>query len=244
MTATAFIAGVAPAVAWMGLFWWWDRHDREPLRLILVLFLVGAIPVGFLAGFVNSRLAAAGLSLFVMAVIVAPIGEESLKYLGAKITVRKSRAFDEPVDGMVYGTAVGLGFAAAENIGYLVWTAMQVTGRVDLIPECVGRTPEECALILVLPIRAIGTTLVHGLASGLAGFTLSKRRFVGVISLPYARLPGLLAAIVLHSAWNLTSGLGQPSPLLIAALGATAYATVFKACLRISPHAVARLKSR
>src|SRR5262249_43986258 len=58
--------------------------------------------------------------------------EEGSKFLGAWTLAKHRREFDEPVDGIVYGCASALGFAAIENIKYFAanrLSGLVVTGR-------------------------------------------------------------------------------------------------------------------
>ncbi len=48
------------------------------------------------------------------------IPEETVKISLIAVIALRARDFDEPMDGVVYGTAVGLGFAAVENLAYLM----------------------------------------------------------------------------------------------------------------------------
>jgi hypothetical protein len=57
--------------------------------------------------------------VFVSAV-VAPVVEEGLKFCVVFFFVYKSVEFDEPMDGIVYAAAAGLGFATVENIFYVI----------------------------------------------------------------------------------------------------------------------------
>jgi len=50
--------------------------------------------------------------------LVVGVSEEGSKFLGAWSLARHRREFDEPIDGIVYGAASALGFAAIENIKY------------------------------------------------------------------------------------------------------------------------------
>ena len=50
----------------------------------------------------------------------AAIPEEIAKFLMFLLVVRKNRYFDEKMDGIVYAVCVSLGFAAVENVMYLV----------------------------------------------------------------------------------------------------------------------------
>jgi hypothetical protein len=50
--------------------------------------------------------------------LVVGVSEEGAKFLGAWSLAGHRRELDEPVDGIVYGAASALGFAAVENIKY------------------------------------------------------------------------------------------------------------------------------
>jgi hypothetical protein len=65
----------------------------------------------------GGRLAALPLSLAVFALVVG-LSEEGAKFLGAWALPFHRREFDEPIDGLVYGAASALGFAAVENVKY------------------------------------------------------------------------------------------------------------------------------
>jgi RsiW-degrading membrane proteinase PrsW (M82 family) len=59
--------------------------------------------------------------------------EEGLKFALLIFICVKLEALDEPIDAIVYGAAIGLGYAAMENLGYLyapdAWSLETVKGR-------------------------------------------------------------------------------------------------------------------
>jgi hypothetical protein len=65
----------------------------------------------------GGRLAALPVSLAVFALVVGA-SEEGAKFLGAWVLATRRKEFDEPIDGIVYGAASALGFAAVENVKY------------------------------------------------------------------------------------------------------------------------------
>jgi RsiW-degrading membrane proteinase PrsW (M82 family) len=76
-----------------------------PLLFLVVIPLVGINPVaGAIAG----------------SVLAAAIPEEFFKFLVVFLYCSRQPAFDEPMDGVVYGAIASLGFASLENILY-VW---------------------------------------------------------------------------------------------------------------------------
>jgi RsiW-degrading membrane proteinase PrsW (M82 family) len=113
-----------------------DRIEREPLLTFVLVGLAGGVISVILSFFSNAyftaltgfRLArpplpvpfAAALSVFV------GINEEFWKCAAAVLLVRRLREFDEPADGIIYAMAVSLGFAAIENIFYMMQNGMGV----------------------------------------------------------------------------------------------------------------------
>src|SRR5258708_38764264 len=92
----------------------------EPARMVLTAVLLGALSAAVavavelspkaLLPMAHDPLLAAGES----ALFLAGIPEETLKVSLIAALALRARAFDEPMDGVVYGTAVGLGFAVLE----------------------------------------------------------------------------------------------------------------------------------
>jgi protease PrsW len=223
----ALAGALIPALLWLWFFYTRDRYDREPKRLVFKLFLIGAFPVAILAGIVNTLFAVTAGLLFT-AVVVAPLGEETLKYLGTKRGSRRHIAFDEPVDGMVYGSSVGLGFAAAETVDYLVAAYSGVdlwTGEADAM--CQGL---EC-FVIVAVIRGLGSALVHALCSGIAGYFLARRVLEGAPR--SAAVGGVLLAALFHALWN---GTGLLLGFVFLGVAGIVFRTLLRRALARSPH--------
>ncbi|MEE8603114.1 PrsW family intramembrane metalloprotease [Euzebya tangerina] len=230
----AFLGAVLPCLAWLRFFYTRDKYEPEPPALIAKLFVIGALPVGFLAGILNTiallflsggRLdgPAAVAQFTTLAVVVAPITEETLKYLGAGLGTRRSRAFDEPMDGIIYGTTVGLGFAAAETIDYLI-QAYQGFGPLGTpIGFC---DPGAGCLLVVAFLRGIGSALLHATAGGIAGYGLSRRRIDGRGRA--AALLWIAIAMGVHALWNGVAFISLVVPVAI-------YAVLVRRALRRSP---------
>jgi len=123
-----FIAAVLPAVL-LGLYIWRKDPFPEPVRWILRAFFGGiiiCIPVAFLENFISGLLFPAGgpTTLFgttAEAFFVAALPEEAAKlFILWLFVLRKNPYFDEHFDGIVYAVFVSLGFAAIENIFYVM----------------------------------------------------------------------------------------------------------------------------
>jgi RsiW-degrading membrane proteinase PrsW (M82 family) len=102
-----------------------DKYDKEPLPLLLKSLLLGAlisIPVVFVEGALTSAwqgeftIAHAGYTAFV----VAGLTEELFKFIVLYWLIWKHKEFDEKYDGIVYAVFISLGFAAVENVLYVL----------------------------------------------------------------------------------------------------------------------------
>src|SRR5690606_12710960 len=114
----------------LGYFYAQDRHEPEPKHYVAGIYLLGAFVAAPLAGFLvdlaapASRpgvvaLAPLAAGPVVWALLVVAVAQELSKYLVVRYTVYLTAEFDEPMDGIVYMTAAGIGFATYENYQYL-----------------------------------------------------------------------------------------------------------------------------
>lgn len=184
--------------------WFVDRYDREPLHMVAAVFLWGAAVAPTAAILILRAVepflegAAIGAQPLVGVGIAGPLVEEAVKALGIVLVVLLTRNFDNPTDGMVYGTAAGLGFAVTENSLYGIGLGATV--------------PFDGQGVLVLSLgRTLFSAGVHAVSSatfgGFLGFALLSRRralrFVWAVV-------GLLVATVLHGSWNAALVLAGP----------------------------------
>lgn len=122
---------VVPILFWAAYHYYKDRHLPEPAGNLVMCFLFGmaAAPLSkglYLAldpfGLRLDAVALAetdGLALFAYAMLaIGPI-EEAAKMLPFLLIVIRFKAFDEPLDGIIYASFIGLGYAAVENYHYL-----------------------------------------------------------------------------------------------------------------------------
>lgn len=146
-----------------------DRWEPEPKSLVVFAIAWGGIAAIGLTLLVDLALTlAVGMrSEFFSAVIQAPVVEEVTKGLGVfLIFVMARRAFDGPVDGVVYGALVGAGFAFTENIQYFA---------ISLIEG----GAEQLTFTFVL--RGLMSPFAHAMFTALTGFAigLAARRGAG-----------------------------------------------------------------
>ncbi len=119
---------VAAAFAFAIVIYWIDRYEKEPLHLLVGVFLWGAFIAGGGAFLINTLI---GVGFYVLTndpqltdlisgSLVAPLVEESLKGLAVLLIFLFFRSeFDSILDGMVYAGITALGFAAVENAYYI-----------------------------------------------------------------------------------------------------------------------------
>jgi RsiW-degrading membrane proteinase PrsW (M82 family) len=184
---------VAPMLVFLSIVWWLDRYDREPIWLLLLTFLWGAIG-GVLFGLVGSMTMLTpfllpGLSGVNMdavgAVLVAPLCEEPAKAIFLLI-VLWNRCFDNTTDGFVYGAAAGLGFGMTENLLYFNSAA--------------GGDLWSWGTTVV--VRTFYSAVMHGLSTSLVGAALGFSRFRSWPALIASGILGLGAAMSVHALWN------------------------------------------
>ncbi|MFA6940055.1 MAG: PrsW family glutamic-type intramembrane protease, partial [Clostridiaceae bacterium] len=102
-----------------------DRYDREPVPLLIKIFLFGClsvIPAAIFEEILMFLNPFAGiLATIFTAFIVAGLTEELIKRSVVMKFAFKNSAFDEKLDGIIYAVFASLGFATAENILYVVF---------------------------------------------------------------------------------------------------------------------------
>jgi len=184
--ATGLSVSTLLLVVLVTLAWWLDRYDREPLLVVAGVFAWGGAVAPLLWA---SSLGEATASLHApLATLAGAAAEELLKAVAVVLVARHSARFDSPTDGVVYGTAAGLGFAAVENL-------LSVVGGA-------APAPDSGMLTWTLQ-RTLESAGVHGLASGVVG------GFVGLAHVSRGALTkvawvaaGLVVGTALHGGWR------------------------------------------
>lgn len=206
------LAATIPILAYLMIVWWLDRYEREPIWLVAVTFLWGAIGAVILA-LIGSLLLGLSLAFLfgitgndgVDTVVIAPIVEEITK--GAILLVLfLARDFDNTTDGIVYGAATGLGFAMTENFLYFV-SAYSEGGAGGWASTVV--------------IRTLFSGVMHCVASGALGAALGYAKYPANRNTRWlVPLAGLAVAMGIHAVWNgslvLSEAHGSAIPTLIA----------------------------
>ena len=184
-------AALLPAIVLWVYIWKQDKQP-EPTNWLVKAVMWGVaicMPVAMLEMGIEMVLFGADgkpSNLFdttIMAFFVAAVPEESFKLLALWLVLRKNPYFDEHFDGIVYAVCVGLGFAAIENVFYVLgeeenWVSVAIARALLAVPghyafavlmgyfysvyHFVDRSPRTAACILLVPV------LAHGIYDALA----------------------------------------------------------------------------
>ncbi len=187
------VAAAMPTALYTLLLWWLDRYEKEPLHLLVVAFIWGAVPALILALFAELAAGSYVAGAFgpgTEVTILAPVVEETLKaavLVGIFLFAR--REWDGVLDGIIYGALVGFGFAMSENVLYFVTYADQLGGVWLLRSVIFGFN------------HAFFTSIV-GIVLGLVRY--DPRRWMGYVAVPLA----LGLAIAVHMLHNASTQFG------------------------------------
>lgn len=121
----AVLFSLLVALFWLGKFRKMDKFEKEPERLIYLTFFAGVlsiIPSVLLEipfQMTTSHHPPLIRDLFFLFLWVGMV-EETFKFLAVRLTVYRSSQFNEVMDGMIYMVSAAMGFAAAENVIYML----------------------------------------------------------------------------------------------------------------------------
>ncbi|MEL6847952.1 MAG: PrsW family glutamic-type intramembrane protease [Bacteroidota bacterium] len=198
---------MAPVIFLFTFVYLKDEYEKEPLKYLLITFFLGAAVawiiwrLGMAASYLPSyaevqdqwygfffyfldwigdRSSWAGMILHTFIVIAAV--EEGGKYLVLRWYNYPHKEFDEPYDGIMYGVAVSLGFAAVENLlfGYYRPNGTEI-----------------------LMFRMFTAVPAHAMFGVIMGYYVGKAKFGKEGKSPLVlRMQGLAGAILFHGLYD------------------------------------------
>lgn len=182
---TLLLAAIAPVFIIIIYIYLKDKYEKEPKRLLLKTFLLGAIVSIIITTILNLVFDFflplpddfSVLQQFIKAFFVVALTEEFSKYIIVRFYAQPKNAFNEPFDGIVYAVMVSLGFAFTENIMYVFQGGLEV------------------ALL-----RAFTAVPAHATFGILMGYFMGKAKFNGKRIAD--NLIGLALAILFHGAYD------------------------------------------
>lgn len=182
-TLILLVVALLPAI-FLWYYIWKQDPQPEPNNWLVKAALYGAgicIPVAVVETVIDNAIFGGEPSTLIgttiQAFFVAALPEETFKLLALWLILRKNPYFDEHFDGIVYAVCVGLGFAAIENVGYVLseednWLGVAIARALLAVPghyafavlmgyyyslyHFVDRSPRTAACILLVPVLAHG----------------------------------------------------------------------------------------
>ena len=168
-----FILAVAPPLLIVAYIIKADRFP-EPKGTCFLTFVAGTIII-VPAAILNDKLIPDASYAY-----LAGFTEETLKFLTIYFYVSRNTNFDEPMDAIVYGTLVSLGFATFENLQYVYYS---------------GGSPDAVAII-----RAFTAIPLHACCGIIMGYYFGLYMFKNKDTLNLFK--SLFFAIGFHAVYN------------------------------------------
>jgi RsiW-degrading membrane proteinase PrsW (M82 family) len=175
------LAGFLPVLIFLGVLIYLDSYKLVRLRWVVLTIVLGGAAATASYAINDVLLSRLAIDFTTYSRYVSPVVEESTKALVLIWFIRSQRT-GFLVDASIFGFAVGTGFALLENAYYL-----------RSIPD---------THLVVWVIRGLGTAVMHGGTTAI--FAISSQLLAEFRSPKQVSifLPGLLAAVVLHSLFN------------------------------------------
>lgn len=179
----ALLASLAPVFIILFYIYFRDKYDKEPIGLLVKSVIAGmfvVLPVLFVGKILMGIMPSMGKigDAAYHAFVVAGTTEEVFKFLILYLLVWNSPSFDEKFDGIVYAVFVSLGFAAVENVLYVMEGGLQTA-----------------------MIRAITAVPAHAIFGITMGYYLGIARMYDELRKPYLR-KAILIPILLHGVYD------------------------------------------
>ncbi len=181
------ILAIIPGLAICYGIYRWDIHEKESYWYLLAAFAFGVICC-FPAMLLEAWGMAAGYDefggiweLIVFCYVIIGGSEELVKYLVLVLLAYPRRAFNEPLDGIVYAVMIGMGFATLENLIYADRFNMGT-----IVVRAFTAVPAHAMFAIFM-----------GYYVGQAKFTDNRRRQIQLLAL------GLVIPILVHGTYDI-----------------------------------------
>jgi len=182
-----FLLTFLPGLLILTYFIFSDRF-KEPKKVIITTFILGIV-IGYPAGYLNyyiEQIFSNGNIIndaLVGGAFAGALVEEILKFLILYFYIFKHKEFNEPMDAIVYGIVVSLGFALNENYDYVYNLAEQFKA-----------TSWEIALA-----RSYSAIPMHAACGVIMGFYFGQNYF---IEQGRSFSLALIVPIIIHGSYN------------------------------------------
>lgn len=168
------------------------RNRQVSMPLLTTCFIVGGI-----LGLIAAGLFEYGTlrNLGILELLGVGAIEESAKLIFPVFMYVMWR-YDREADGLLFGIAAGMGFAALETMGYGLTSFIQSGGDI-------------ATLIQVLGVRGFLSPAGHAAWTGFVCAVLWRERSKkGHVTVNFSVISAFIFAIVLHTLWNFVNSLG------------------------------------
>lgn len=182
---TLLLLALAPIITVLIFIYFMDKYEKEPIRLLLSNFFLGAVVSIIITTFLyviidiplplHDRTSI--FEQFIKAFFVVGLTEEFSKYVIVRYYAQPHKEFNEPFDGIIYCVMVSMGFAATENLMYVYQSGFE-TGI----------------------IRAFTAVPAHATFAILMGYFMGKAKFSN--NRVITNLTGLFLAALFHGAYD------------------------------------------
>jgi RsiW-degrading membrane proteinase PrsW (M82 family) len=201
------LLALVPAILWMIFFYSQDASEPEPRAYVIAIAVLGALLAAAIGqplinGFfrTSSWIGRDTATEILGSILVVGFTQEFLKFAAVRFSIYYSSEFDQRVDGVIYGTAAGIGYAAYLNIATIA-----ASGGISGTELSAGA------------IRMVVTTLAQGALGGLVGYFIARTKFDDE---PAWWMPaGLTLAAAVNGLFSWLSGEITRAPLSIDASG-------------------------
>jgi RsiW-degrading membrane proteinase PrsW (M82 family) len=200
---------VVPTALYAYAVYWLDRYEREPLWLLALAFLWGAVPAIVLAiipqlaldSAITGMLGKGQLTDALTYGLSAPLTEETAKGIFlVGLLLLFWQQMDDPLDGIVYGSMVGFGFALPENVLY--FAGAYGDGGLG-------------GVLVNIVLRNVFFGFNHAFFTACTGLGLGwARTHSGTLARLGAPLLGWLAAVTFHGLHNLGTSFADATACL------------------------------
>jgi RsiW-degrading membrane proteinase PrsW (M82 family) len=179
------LVSLLPVFIFLIILIYFDSYKLVKINTILLVIFIGCAAALLSYGINKSLLNSLQINIKSYARYIAPIIEESLKASFIIFMISKKK-IGFMVDAVIYGFAIGAGFAFVENIYYL--------------------SVVDSSSIFLWIIRGFGTAVMHGGTTAIFAI-LTKTFFDRSDKTKFHLLfliliPGLFSAILIHSIFN------------------------------------------
>jgi len=181
-----FLFSFIGPLIYLELVWRKDKYEPEPLYYVMFVVALGIV-IGIPVLFTELVFS---LNSFIDTVLTAPIVEEFFKGLAIYV-MSKRKEFNDAMDGIVYGFGVGMGFAIAENFGYIIYVY-----KIDPLYSF---------------LRVFLFCIGHGVYTSLLGYVLGKQKSTINKTTLTIFISGLFLPVISHAMYNLLPFLAKNS---------------------------------